>query len=379
MNGTLTYPNRVGAGRRRICAIAMPLCVSCVSFFFQAEDGIRDLIVTGVQTCALPIYEDDPNPVVIKRHEVLFGKISLSSPTVTEGEGTTMDLMPNEARLRGLTYSSAVYVNMQRKTYVARERPWGDMGEKGVVEESGQELFWQEDPNDKEDPQDVFLGKVPIMLKSSTCHLLLKDRFSTEKDLHAWGECPYDQGGYFIINGSEKVLIAQERSAGNIVQVFNKAQPSPFSHLAEIRSVVDKGNRMMSQCTVKLFRQVDGPDQVKIPNPIRVQLPYVKADIPLVVVFRALDIVSDADILEKICFDQSDKEMMDMLMGSLQEGQPIQGAELARDYIARRGQNPNLKTYERQKHAQDILQKEFLPHIGNDASSIPRKAFFLGY
>jgi DNA-directed RNA polymerase II subunit RPB2 len=327
----------------------------------------------------VPQDEDDPNPIVIKRHEVLFGKISLSSPTVTEGEGTTMDLMPNEARLRGLTYSSAVYVNMQRKTYAARERPWGDMGEKGVMEESGQELFWQEDPNDREDPQDIFLGKVPIMLKSSTCHLLIKDRFATEKDLHAWGECPYDQGGYFIINGSEKVLIAQERSAGNIVQVFNKASPSPFSHLAEIRSVVDKGNRMMSQCTVKLYRQVDGPDQVKIPNPIRVQLPYVKADIPLVVVFRALDIVSDADILEKICFDQSDKEMMDMLMGSLQEGQPIQGAELARDYIARRGQNPNLKTYERQKHAQDILQKEFLPHIGNDASSMPRKAFFLGY
>jgi DNA-directed RNA polymerase II subunit RPB2 len=327
----------------------------------------------------VPHDEDDPNPIVIKRHEVSFGKISLSSPTVTEGEGTTMDLMPNEARLRGLTYSSAVYVSMQRKTYAARERPWGDMGEKGVVEESGQELFWQEDPNDREEPQDIFLGKVPIMLKSSTCHLLIKDRFATEKDLHAWGECPYDQGGYFIINGSEKVLIAQERSAGNIVQVFNKAPPSPFSHLAEIRSVVDKGNRMMSQCTVKLYRQVDGPDQVKIPNPIRVQLPYVKADIPLVVVFRALDIVSDADILEKICFDQSDKEMMDMLMGSLQEGQPIQGAELARDYIARRGQNPNLKTYERQKHAHDILQKEFLPHIGNDASSIPRKAFFLGY
>jgi DNA-directed RNA polymerase II subunit RPB2 len=327
----------------------------------------------------VPQDEDDPNPIVIKRHEVLFGKISLSSPTVTEGEGTTMDLMPNEARLRGLTYSSAVYVNMQRKTYAARERPWGDMGEKGVLEESGQELFWQEDPNDREESQDIFLGKVPIMLKSSTCHLLIKDRFATEKDLHAWGECPYDQGGYFIINGSEKVLIAQERSAGNIVQVFNKASPSPFSHLAEIRSVVDKGNRMMSQCTVKLYRQVDGPDQVKIPNPIRVQLPYVKADIPLVVVFRALDIVSDADILEKICFDQSDKEMMDMLMGSLQEGQPIQGAELARDYIARRGQNPNLKTYERQKHAHDILQKEFLPHIGNDASSIPRKAFFLGY
>lgn len=326
----------------------------------------------------VPQEEDDPNPIVIKRHEVSFGKISLSSPTTTEGEGTTMDLMPNEARLRGLTYSSAVYVNMQRKMYVARERPWGETGTTGVVEASGQELFWQEDELEGEPPQDIYLGKIPIMLKSSTCHLLLKDRFTTEKDLHAWGECPYDQGGYFIINGSEKVLISQERSAGNIVQVFQKSM-SPFTHLAEIRSVLDKGSRMMSQCTVKLFKQVDGPDQSKILSPIRVQLPYVKADIPLVVVFRALDIVSDADILEKICFDQNDKEMMDMLMGSLQEGQPIQGADLARDYIARRGQNPNLKAYERQKHATDILQKEFLPHIGQDPSSIPRKAFFLGY
>src|SRR5690349_22892964 len=33
-----------------------PGCRSQQSFFFQAEDGIRDLYVTGVQTCALPIY-----------------------------------------------------------------------------------------------------------------------------------------------------------------------------------------------------------------------------------------------------------------------------------------------------------------------------------
>src|SRR2546421_4874852 len=31
------------------------IILSCLFFFFQAEDGIRDLIVTGVQTCALPI------------------------------------------------------------------------------------------------------------------------------------------------------------------------------------------------------------------------------------------------------------------------------------------------------------------------------------
>ena len=94
----------------------------------------------------VPADDDDPNPVVIRRHEVKFGKIALSSPNVTEGEGTTQDLLPHEARLRSLTYSSAVYVNMQRKTYIGRERPWDDLTEdQGTVTDNGQELFWKEE------------------------------------------------------------------------------------------------------------------------------------------------------------------------------------------------------------------------------------------
>ncbi len=62
------------------------------------------------------------------------------------------------------------------------------------------------------------------------------------------------QGGYFIINGSEKVLIAQERMAGNFVYVFSKAQPSAISHVAEVTSVLDKGgSTKMSKMTIKLF------------------------------------------------------------------------------------------------------------------------------
>ena len=59
-----------------------------------------------------------------------------------------------------------------------------------------------------------------MMLKSEFCILKGLD----EDELYGWNECPYDQGGYFVINGSEKVLIAQERSAANIVQVFRKKQ-----------------------------------------------------------------------------------------------------------------------------------------------------------
>jgi len=68
-------------------------------------------------------------------------------------------------------------------------------------------------------------------------------------------ECPYDSGGYFIINGSEKVLIAQERMATNHVYVFAKAQPSPINFLAEIRSAVEKGGKTISQFQVKMFHR----------------------------------------------------------------------------------------------------------------------------
>ncbi|KAL9115975.1 MAG: hypothetical protein Q9227_000343 [Pyrenula ochraceoflavens] len=355
------------------------------SFNTFMRSTMQDLVAEHGQVTLdqqVPPAEGDPNPIVIKRHGVKFGKISLSSPTMTEGDGITTPLMPHEARLRSLTYASAVYLQMTKTLWVARERPPAD-GENalGHVDEMGNELYWsQEDLAEEGTQQDIFIGRIPIMLKSSTCHLNDKELFATEKDMFAWGECPFDQGGYFIINGSEKVLIAQERSAGNIVSVFKKSAPSPIRYMAEIRSTIDTGARMLSQCTVKLMGQAEGHQQ-RIANPIRVTLPYIRADIPLVIVFRALGIVPDSEILEKICFDQSDKEMMEMLMGSLQEGSVIQNTEVALDFIGRRGSSANLRSSERRKHAEEVLIREFLPHIGQDAASRSegRKAYFLGY
>src|ERR1700729_3016287 len=90
--------------------------------------------------------------------------------------------------------------------------------------------------------------QVPIMLRSTFC--ILRDL--RDQDLYDLNECPYDSGGYFIINGSEKVLIAQERMATNHVYVFAKAQPSPINFLAEIRSAVEKGGKTISQVQVKM-------------------------------------------------------------------------------------------------------------------------------
>jgi DNA-directed RNA polymerase II subunit RPB2 len=89
------------------------------------------------------------------------------------------------------------------------------------------------------------------MLRSSFCILSSLE----DQDLYDLNECPYDSGGYFVINGSEKVLIAQERMATNHVYVFAKAQPSPISFLAEIRSAVEKGGKTISQFQVKLYNK----------------------------------------------------------------------------------------------------------------------------
>ena len=89
------------------------------------------------------------------------------------------------------------------------------------------------------------------MLRSTFCIL----HELSPAELYDLNECPYDSGGYFIINGSEKVLIAQERMATNHVYVFAKAQPSPISFLAEIRSAVEKGGKTISQFQVKLYHR----------------------------------------------------------------------------------------------------------------------------
>lgn len=327
--------------------------------------------------------DGDSNPVIIKRHEVSFGKITISRPSHTESDGINLPLYPHDARLRSLTYAATIKCEMERKTYLAKAKPWDAKSlDEGALDESGQTLYWRvsDAEGDYEKPEEIHVSNVPIMVKSQACWLMSKNKsFLTEDDLYAWGECPYDQGGYFIINGSEKVLIAQERSASNIVQVFQKPSNSQFSHIAEIRSVIDKGNRIMQQVTVKLYNRTTGADNTKIDSPIKVQLPYIKQDIPLWIVFRALGNLSDRDIMEKICYDSRDKEMIDKLMGSIQEGQGIQEIHLARDYIGRRGNNPNMRKHEREKFTNDVLDKEFLPHIGQTEDARLRKAYFLGY
>jgi len=344
---------------------------------------------------------DQPNPpsydgrtLAVRRYEVKFGGVLVSKPSITESDGQERILLPYECRDRNLTYSSPLYLGITKKVSLAVEEPIPeeelDDDQQKVLEETGEQptqIKWEEeiveeppskDAKDDEHKNVHFVGKMPIMVKSKICHL---SDLENDDEVYILNECPYDQGGYFIINGSEKVLIAQERSAANIVQVFKKAQPSPFTFTAEIRSALEKGSRLISQLALRFYHKGEGKSKASgnAASLIHSTLPYVKQAVPIAIVFRALGVVSDEDILNHICYDRTDTQMLEMLRPCIEEAFVIQDREVALDYIGKRGQSFMLQRERRIKAAKDLLQKETLPHISTEEGSETRKAFFLGY
>eukprot|EP01135_Chromosphaera_perkinsii_P002141 Nk52_evm75s217 gene=Nk52_evmTU75s217 len=285
------------------------------------------------------------------RYVVNFGQIYLSKPTMTESDGSSAPIFPNEARLRNLTYSAPLYIDIKKNTYIKEEL--------------------QE--NESEEMQKVYIGKVPIMLRSMYC--LLHDL--EERDLTDLNECPYDQGGYFIINGSEKVLIAQEKMSNNQVYVFQKKQPAKYSFVAEVRSTLESGTRPTSTMYVKMLAR--GASSAGLGQLIHSTIPYIRQDVPVVVVFRALGFVADRDILEHIVYDFADAEMTELLKPSLEEAFVIQEQLVALDFIGTRGSSVGVTKDKRIKYAKEILQKELLPHIGIHEFCETKKAYFFGY
>lgn len=350
------------------------------------QDIINDHSVISLDQNNPPALEGQ-DPIIKRRYTITFGKVGIAPPMFSEADNTHNKITPQECRLRNLTYSSPLFVHMRRKVEIARERPVEGYEPEEEGEQPGTEIYWErEDEPDMEEferqeedgsivtdtreavPQ-VYIGKVPIMLKSNCCSL--KDR--SDAELYAVNECPYDEGGYFVINGSEKVLIAQERSAANIVQVFKKRM-SPTPYVAEIRSAVERGSRLINAMQVKLYGKADNAQgQV-----IKCTLPYVKSEIPIGIVFRALGVVSDEEIMTTICLDRNDTQMLEMLRPSIEDAAPIQDREVALSYIGARGSSLTVKE-KRVRNARDILQKELLPHISQSEGSETRKAFFLGY
>lgn len=127
---------------------------------------------------------------------------------MVEADCETAIPWPRAARLRNLTYLAPFYVDVTK--LVIRKTEDGE-------------------DTEQEDLSKVYIGKVPIMLRSRYC----APSENSDKDLTELGECPCDQGGYFIIYDGEKVLIAQEKMSTNHVYVIKKRQPNEYCYVAE--------------------------------------------------------------------------------------------------------------------------------------------------
>jgi DNA-directed RNA polymerase II subunit RPB2 len=287
-----------------------------------------------------------------------FGQVYLTPPTVTEPDGENVPLYPQEARLRSLTYSANVYVDVEcRQCELDENRNYDKDADSVKLKRL----------------KSAFLCSLPMMVRTKYCFLFGKK----DSEITELGECVYDQGGYFIINGSEKVIIAQERMSNNHVYVFKKQQPHKFEWTCETRSHISTGARPTSTMYLQLYAAgtkgaIDG-------HQIRSTLPYIRTDIPVVIVFRALGFVADKNIIEHVVYDFSDTDMMERFRPSLEEAAPIQNQIVALDYIGRRGSAANVGRRERVQYARDILQKETLPHVGVEENNETKKAFFMGY
>ena len=289
---------------------------------------------------------------------ITFENFHIYRPQIHENNGATKLMFPQEARLRNFTYSSAMTVDINIK-FVVRN---GDNLENA-------QTFYKSLPK-------IHIGKLPIMLKSSICVLSQYKHVSSANT----GECRYDAGGYFIINGSEKTVLGQERAAENKVQCFNVSKNNTkYTWMAEIKSVPDFKCISPKQINMMVSSKNNG-----FGFALSVQLPRVKQPIPLFIVFRALGVVSDKEICEKIMLDISNDKYKDMLAGlqaSIIEANTLLTQQEAVRYITNHVMytpiNMDKETGARKKHefTLDILGNDLFPHC----KTATQKIYFLGY
>uniref|UniRef100_A0A7S2L2D8 DNA-directed RNA polymerase subunit beta n=1 Tax=Zooxanthella nutricula TaxID=1333877 RepID=A0A7S2L2D8_9DINO len=302
--------------------------------------------------------QDQHNPDIQvdgkKVYKWRFGQLHFNKPTQEDADGTSRMLTPREARLRNLSYAAPVFLDIFQEIYHVNEDETRTLVSERVYKK-------------------VFLMKFPIMVRTEYCWL----KAANDRQLTEFGECPLDQGGYFIINGSEKVLIALERMANNFVYAFGKKQPSKYQWVCEIRSGLFEGSAGNSGFAVKMMTDMGGKSFCR--GQLVCTCPYIRTELPVVVVFRALGYVADKDILEKIVYDLSDFAMLNACRKSIEDAAPINTQEMALDYIAKRGPTMGATRDIRIQYARELLQKELLPHVGRTPNIEGRKAYFIGY
>jgi DNA-directed RNA polymerase beta subunit len=263
-------------------------------------------------------------PTNVDDFKIVLDKIWVEKPEITEADGSKRNILPVEARLRKITYSAPCYIEVSAH-----------------INEVQRESFTTQ------------IANIPIMVKSNFCHLNKK----TRQELIEKGEDPDDPGGYFIINGTEKVIIDIEDLASN-------------------KLLITKQKVGVSAWVGKMFSE---RGSFKIPHTVEKMkdglfyLSFTRVKrIPVIVIVKALGLLKDEEIMKFVSRDRQ----YDEVLVNLYEFVDIKNQEDAIDWIAKKIGITQSKEV-RIERMKEILDRYLLPNIGITEEDRMMKAYNL--
>ncbi|HHT18025.1 MAG: DNA-directed RNA polymerase subunit B'' [Euryarchaeota archaeon] len=275
---------------------------------------------------------DITEPIVLEQGEycIQTGKVEIKKPYIKEADGSKSKVFPTEARLRNLTYSAHMYMDMALS--------------KG-----------------EEEPQleKVYIGELPVMLKSNICHLNGLGYHELEKN----GEDPQDPGGYFIVNGSERAIVTMEEIAPNKI-ILERIGEKEDRRARAIVTSIKSGFR------ARITLEYRKPRKKGVF--LRISFPYVPGEIPLVVLLRALGLEKDVDLVSSV---SEENDVQFLLIDDIQTSE-ITTTYDAIKYIGNRVAKGMTEEY-RIKRAEDVIDRYLLPHMGVESDKRAEKATYL--
>ena len=287
--------------------------------------SFNNLLEKGLQEVVEENKEAEPTiiPHNIEKFKIRFGRISVGKPEITEADGSKRPIFPMESRLRKISYNAPIYLEVS--TYI------NDVQRENFIAE---------------------IGKIPIMLKSKFCNIHEMSRDELVKK----GEDSTDPGGYFIINGTEKVIVnVEDLSANNFMVERNSKKELNGRFFAA------KGSYKIPHT---FERKKDGLYQMSFTR--------IK-NVPIVVVLKALGMLKDEEIMKSVSLEKNYQEVVLNLF----EFVDIKTQDDAIDFIAKKvgvGQSKEI----RMERTRDILDKFLLPNIGTDSKTRLEKARNIG-
>ena len=301
-------------------------------------------------------YIPEKNQYFLEIH-ISFENFKIYPPQIYENNGATKIMLPYEAKLRNFTYASNMTIDLNIQ-YIVRDTE--NMETPKIIEKTLKKIN---------------IGKMPIMLKSSIC-VLTQNKHINHTLL---GECKYDCGGYFIIKGSEKTILGQERAAENRIYCFDGKNTTKWNWTAEIKSVPSNKCISPKQIDMMIASKNNG-----FGNAIYVNIPRIKQPIELFVLFRALGVITDKSICNYILLDIHQEQntiLLNCLTASIIDANTYLTKETAFQHIVSMvaytpiNMDKEQGMKKKRDFTQDVLDNDLFPHC----QTLEQKKYLLGY